>query len=196
MEDSNCLLKHSSLQKRSQLAIITSCEVIFGLKEYRPCLHPILTNNPTPWLLISFPPSHTGIHILEGPLWPFLPDKAIKLFFSISPKTLSWIFYLLIFFNLLFILAALGLPWGTQASLVVMRASCGIGELSSPTRDQTWAPCTGSMESYSLDHQGSPHLWDLIQCWGTEARFSFQRALMLAINHALEKHWTNNHYKN
>ena len=89
MEDSNCLLKHFSLQKRSQLAVITWCEVIFGLKEYRPCLNPILTSNPTPWLLISFPPSHTGAHILEGPLWPFLPDKAIKLFFSISPKTLS-----------------------------------------------------------------------------------------------------------
>ena len=26
---------------------------------------------------------------------------------------------------------------------------------SSPTRDQTWAPCFGSLESYPLDHQGS-----------------------------------------
>ena len=57
---------------------------------------------------------------------------------------------------MLFILVALGLPCGMQASVVVMRASCGIGELSSSTRDQTWAPCTGSMESYSLGHQGSP----------------------------------------
>ena len=28
---------------------------------------------------------------------------------------------------------------------------------SSPTRDRTWAPCIGSMESYPLDHQGSPY---------------------------------------
>ena len=27
---------------------------------------------------------------------------------------------------------------------------------SSLTRDQTWAPCIGSTESYPLDHQGSP----------------------------------------
>ena len=27
---------------------------------------------------------------------------------------------------------------------------------SSPTRDQTQAPCIGSSESYPLDHQGSP----------------------------------------
>ena len=29
-------------------------------------------------------------------------------------------------------------------------------DLSSRTRDRTWAPCIGSVESYPLDHQGSP----------------------------------------
>ena len=29
---------------------------------------------------------------------------------------------------------------------------------SSPTRDQTWAPCIGSAESYPLDHQGSSNI--------------------------------------
>ena len=28
---------------------------------------------------------------------------------------------------------------------------------SSPTRNRTWAPCIGSVESYPLDYQGSPH---------------------------------------
>ena len=35
--------------------------------------------------------------------------------------------------------------------------SCGMhAGSSSPTRDRTWAPCTGSSESYPLDHRGSP----------------------------------------
>ena len=35
--------------------------------------------------------------------------------------------------------------------------SCGMhAGFSSPTRDGTQAPCIGSMESYPLDHQGSP----------------------------------------
>ena len=35
---------------------------------------------------------------------------------------------------------------------------------SSPTRDQTWAPCIGSMESEPLDHQGSPQI-QLLKRW-------------------------------
>ena len=31
-------------------------------------------------------------------------------------------------------------------------------DLSSPTRDRTRAPCSGSAESWPLDHQGSPHV--------------------------------------
>ena len=44
----------------------------------------------------------------------------------------------------------------------VLDAACGIFSCdmhagsSSPTRDWTWAPCIGSVESYPLDHQGSP----------------------------------------
>ena len=35
--------------------------------------------------------------------------------------------------------------------------SCGMhAGSSSPTRDRTWAPCIGSVESYPLGHQGSP----------------------------------------
>ena len=33
---------------------------------------------------------------------------------------------------------------------------CGMQDLSSPTRDQTYAPCSGSTEFYPLDCQGSP----------------------------------------
>ena len=36
--------------------------------------------------------------------------------------------------------------------------SCSKWESASLIRDWTWAPCTGSMESQPLDHQGSPNL--------------------------------------
>ena len=36
-----------------------------------------------------------------------------------------------------------------------LAAPCSVWDLSSPTRNQTQAPCTGSTESSPLDHQGS-----------------------------------------
>ena len=30
---------------------------------------------------------------------------------------------------------------------------------SFPTRDRTWVPCIGCVESYPLDNQGSPHFF-------------------------------------
>ena len=33
---------------------------------------------------------------------------------------------------------------------------CDMRDLSSPTRDRTWAPCSGSAESWPLDRRGSP----------------------------------------
>ena len=52
----------------------------------------------------------------------------------------------------LFLVAAYRLPSSSMRTL-----SCGMhAGSSSPTRDQTWAPCIGSAESYSVDHQGSP----------------------------------------
>ena len=51
--------------------------------------------------------------------------------------------------------------------------SCGThAGSSSPTRDQTWAPCIRSAESYPLDHQGSPNFYFLkppglwVLCYG------------------------------
>ena len=40
-----------------------------------------------------------------------------------------------------------------------LAAPCSIWDLSSPTRDRTLTPCTGSAESQPLDHQGSPLLY-------------------------------------
>ena len=61
------------------------------------------------------------------------------------------------------------LLWVLVAACGIFVAACGLlvaacGLLScgmhvgsnSPTRDQTQVPCTGSVESYPLDHQGSP----------------------------------------
>ena len=67
-----------------------------------------------------------------------------------------------------YILAALSLHCGTQAFLVLQWAgagacrlsSCSMGAclqlLSSQTRDQTWTPCIGSMESHPLDYKYHP----------------------------------------
>ena len=56
-------------------------------------LHPDPYQRPHPWTiwLLPAPPPQVGIHSFEGinPLCPPLPGKAIKLFFSTSPKTLS-----------------------------------------------------------------------------------------------------------
>ena len=58
----------------------------------------------------------------------------------------------------LFILAVLGLSCGTRDLHCGMRTlSCGMHAGSSClTRDRTWAPWIGSVESSPLDHQGSP----------------------------------------
>ena len=47
------------------------------------------------------------------------------------------------------------------AACGLLVAACGLSCImhvgsSSPTRDQTQAPCIASLESYPLDHQGSP----------------------------------------
>ena len=57
-----------------------------------------------------------------------------------------------------FILAVLGLSCRTRDLRCCMRNLCcgmHVGS-SSPTRNRTGAPCVGSVESYPLDHQGSP----------------------------------------
>ena len=54
--------------------------------------------------------------------------------------------------------------WLLFIYLVALGVSCGMWTLScsmhmgssSLTRDQTWTPCIGSVESYPLHHQGSP----------------------------------------
>ena len=44
------------------------------------------------------------------------------------------------------------------SSLIHLAMLCGMWELSSPTRDQTLAPCSGSLESEPPDHQRIPCL--------------------------------------
>ena len=74
----------------------------------------------------------------------------------------SWLSLFLLYSLLLFILAMLGLccviqALGCTGSVVVACGlSCSIWDLRSPTRDWTWTPCIGNLESYPLDHQGSP----------------------------------------
>ena len=44
----------------------------------------------------------------------------------------------------------------TGLAVTIRGLSCGMRGLSSSTRDQTWALCIGSTDSFPLDHQGSP----------------------------------------
>ena len=44
---------------------------------------------------------------------------------------------------------------GLSCSMRTLSCSMHAGS-SSLTRDRTWAPCMVSVESYPLDHQGSP----------------------------------------
>ena len=62
-------------------------------------------------------------------------------------------------------LPVLGLSCGTRDLRCGMQTlSCSMhAGSSSPTRDRTWVPCIGNMESYPVDHQGSPHLVCLIK---------------------------------
>ena len=101
MEDVNYLIKHSSGKirrppeaglKEPQKLIRRSPEA--RLKACRPCTHPDSYLQPHPWttaikLLTKFP--WVGTQFLKGTslLYPPLPGKSIKLFFSTSPKTLS-----------------------------------------------------------------------------------------------------------
>ena len=64
------------------------------LKECRPCTHPDPSQQPCPWttaIKLLTKSSQVGTHSFWGtsPLCPPLPDKAISLFFSISPRTLA-----------------------------------------------------------------------------------------------------------
>ena len=59
---------------------------------------------------------------------------------------------------------------------------------SSPTRDQTWAPCIGSAESYPLDHKGSPitlstfkNYWELQKTFADVAHIFFFFLTILVI---------------
>ena len=64
---------------------------ISGLKECGPFMHPVPYQQPRP-LTIKFLTNPPGLgHSFEGIslLWSPLPDKAINLFLSTSPKTLS-----------------------------------------------------------------------------------------------------------
>ena len=102
-------------------------------------------------------------HISPGPV-PFmhLAQKVLKGVWKLCTN----IIFFLIFIYLIFILAAPGLSCGMWDLLVAAGSllSCSMSTLScgmhvgssSLTRDRTWAPCTGSMESYPLDYQGSP----------------------------------------
>ena len=49
--------------------------------------------------------------------------------------------------------------------LAALSLNCSIWDLSSLTRDRTWAPWFGSTESYLLDHQEVPR--SLLKGWGS-----------------------------
>ena len=68
--------------------------------------------------------------------------------------SLRCIIYLFVYLFWLYriLVAACGL---FSCSLWALSCGMHVGSIS-PTRDRTWATCIGSVESYPLDHQGSP----------------------------------------
>ena len=50
-------------------------------------------------------------------------------------------------------------------SLFFLAVPRSMRELSSPVRDQTRAPCSGSAESEPLDHQGIPSIFKVYKNW-------------------------------
>ena len=84
--------------------------------------------------------------------WPSLQQRLEDVWRVWPPKMIFRDVYLLFYFFALFI-------WLCQV-LAVARClfSCSHAGSSSLTRDQTWAPYAGNMESQPLDHQ---EVWDV-----------------------------------
>ena len=59
------------------------------------------------------------------------------------------------------------------------RLSCNMWDLSSLTRDLTWALCTGSIESYPLDYQESPIFYILKLVFFCNIKKSYQSSHFL-----------------
>ena len=80
------------------------------------------------------------------------PLRLVPFLFPFSSLSLSLYAYLL--------LAAPDLRCSMQIFMCdTQTLSCGLWDLVPLTRGQTWTPCIGSMESWPLDHQGSPSVF-------------------------------------
>ena len=113
-----------------------------------------------------------SIHLLMGTqvvcLLAIVNNVAINIGIHIS--FLSGVF---IFFLFSYLVSCTRLQLQQAGSLVAARGllSCGMRTLScgmhvgssSLTRDQTWTPCIGSVESHPLCHQGSPWCFHFLQ---------------------------------
>ena len=69
------------------------------------------------------------------------------MFSSWPPVFLNYVFFLAILSHAVFVCLFF---------VFILATPRGMWDLSFPTRDETRTPCTGSMESWPLDHQGSP----------------------------------------
>ena len=115
---------------------------------------PFLLANPASLSILGVSSRHWGSHCLASKsresLCPTLPGTPFQ-----SSKSLGWEDQIL----------HITRPKGSSLSFLFFfffggggcgGTLCGLQDLSSPTRDRTHAPCSGSTESYPLDHQGSP----------------------------------------
>ena len=148
----------------------------FTLNQTSPAMLPS-SRAPTAFTVVArFVPSHPLSFFKPSPqaLPSFL--KVRILFPSVPPNTADVLVLLFFFFLKIYLSIYFGCSrsqlWHTGSSLWHVGSStaahrifsCGMRTFScgmhvgssSQTRDQTQAPCTGSMESYPLDHQGSP----------------------------------------
>ena len=96
--------------------------------------------------------------IIQYPQIDYQPVSLLALrWFCIGHGRFPHFFFF--FFNLLIYFGCAGLGCSMWELLVavcgLLSCSMHVGS-SSLARNRTWAPCIGSMESYPLDHQGSP----------------------------------------
>ena len=60
--------------------------------------------------------------------------------------------------------------------LAALGLSCSMWDLSSLTRDRTWAPCTGNTESWPLEHQERPWHMDYLELLALEKQQTQEKA--------------------
>ena len=114
----------------------------------------MLTLQPATWLNSFISSNRVLVDASECSVQNMMPSGSITLLISFfKKKKFTWLHCVLVTAQGIF-------NYGMRTLSCSMRTlSYGIVGSSSLTKDQTWAPCIGSVASQPLDHQESPYLF-------------------------------------